>query len=270
VTRKSLESSYARVIRGDSDTAEATANVARRRGKPQLPLCVLQALAAYLSIRGPPTRTRAGETTSSTVTAQEQGPFHRPLKHWQCRAKSNLQKRTPERRGRRPPAAGRRPLRLPVAGTGSGLTLRPEVTSVKTRLGEQTRTIIMMALARWNSSTGTRRAQPKLSPKAPAASDSDSESVHSTSESSKSVEVCRRTVDTQCNLPVPVGSSRLVKVPVLNQGYQGVSGSIRNQDQGWGYQGSLISGSRVKSGSGQLQPRAATGVPEYASRRLFL
>ena len=38
---------------------------------------------------------------------------------------------------------------------------------------------------------------------------------------------------------------------VLNQGYQGVSGSIRNQDQGWGYQGSLISGSRVKSGSGQ-------------------
>jgi hypothetical protein len=29
----------------------------------------------------------------------------------------------------------------------------------------------------------------------------------------------------------------------FNQGYQGASGSTRNQDQGWGYQGSLISGS---------------------------
>ena len=38
---------------------------------------------------------------------------------------------------------------------------------------------------------------------------------------------------------------------VLDQGYQGVSGSVRNRDQGWGHQGPLISGSRVKSGSGQ-------------------
>ncbi len=45
---------------------------------------------------------------------------------------------------------------------------------------------------------------------------------------------------------------------VLDQGCQGVSGSIRNQDQEWGYQGSLISGSRVKSGSGQL-PAASPG-----------
>ena len=36
---------------------------------------------------------------------------------------------------------------------------------------------------------------------------------------------------------------------VLNQGYQGVSGSIRNQDQGWGYQGSLISGSQAPLGT---------------------
>ena len=45
---------------------------------------------------------------------------------------------------------------------------------------------------------------------------------------------------------------------MLNQGYQGVSGSIRNQDQGWGYQGSLISGSRVKSGSGQRPAPGST------------
>ena len=31
----------------------------------------------------------------------------------------------------------------------------------------------------------------------------------------------------------------------LNQGHQGVSGRIRNQDQGWGYQGSLISWSQA-------------------------
>jgi hypothetical protein len=37
--------------------------------------------------------------------------------------------------------------------------------------------------------------------------------------------------------------------PVLNQGYQGVWGSIRNQDQGWGYQGSLISGSQAPLGT---------------------
>ncbi len=52
---------------------------------------------------------------------------------------------------------------------------------------------------------------------------------------------------------------------VLDQGYQGVSGSIRNQDQGWGYQGSLISGSRVKSGSGQ---RPARGM--YLAYRITL
>ena len=46
--------------------------------------------------------------------------------------------------------------------------------------------------------------------------------------------------------------------PVLDQGYQGVSGSIRNQDQGWGHQGSLISGSRVKSGSGQRPAPGST------------
>ncbi len=40
-----------------------------------------------------------------------------------------------------------------------------------------------------------------------------------------------------------------VKHSVLNQGYQGVSGSIRNQDQGWGYQGSLISGSQAPLGT---------------------
>ncbi len=36
---------------------------------------------------------------------------------------------------------------------------------------------------------------------------------------------------------------------VLNQGYRGVSGSIRNQDQGWGYQGPLISGSQAPLGT---------------------
>jgi len=45
---------------------------------------------------------------------------------------------------------------------------------------------------------------------------------------------------------------------VLVQGYQGASGSIRNQDQGWGYQGSLISGSRVNQGVASGQPRAVT------------
>jgi hypothetical protein len=36
---------------------------------------------------------------------------------------------------------------------------------------------------------------------------------------------------------------------VLNQGYQGASGSISNQDQGWGCQGSLISGSQALLGT---------------------
>jgi hypothetical protein len=56
---------------------------------------------------------------------------------------------------------------------------------------------------------------------------------------------------------------------VLDQGYQGVSGSIRNQDQGWGYQGSLISGSRVKSGSGQRPAPGSTWLTRILVR-LFL
>jgi hypothetical protein len=36
-----------------------------------------------------------------------------------------------------------------------------------------------------------------------------------------------------------VRSGILLGQTVLNQGYLGVSGSIRNQDQGWGYQGSI-------------------------------
>ncbi len=58
--------------------------------------------------------------------------------------------------------------------------------------------------------------------------------------------------------------------PVLDQGYQGVSGSIRNQDQGWGHQGSLISGSRVKSGSGQRPAPGSTWLTRiYSSGSFF-
>ena len=57
---------------------------------------------------------------------------------------------------------------------------------------------------------------------------------------------------------------------VLDQGYQGVSGSIRNQDQGCGYQGSLISGSRVKSGSGHGPAGPAPGSTWLTTRSFFL
>jgi hypothetical protein len=77
--------------------------------------------------------------------------------------------------------------------------------------------------------------------------------------------------------PIPIGlckdpcPSLQASCPVLDQGYQGVSGSIRNQDQGWGYQGSLISGSRVKSGSGQRPAPGSTWLTRiYSSGSFFL
>ncbi len=49
--------------------------------------------------------------------------------------------------------------------------------------------------------------------------------------------------------------------------YQGAS-RIKIRD--WGYQGSLISGSRVKSGSGQRAAPGSTWLPEYSPGSVFL
>jgi hypothetical protein len=64
-------------------------------------------------------------------------------------------------------------------------------------------------------------------------------------------------------------------LPALNQGYQGISGSTRNQDQGWGYQGpSLIiiresvTAARAEDHAAPLGTQGTSGISGISGIRI--